>query len=241
MIPFVVAAVAVFVVSHVAPFPFLLDAVSGRRSVWGGPRTGRPPTVYLTFDDGPNPKATARVLDALREHGVRATFFLIDTHVTDATAPLVRRMREEGHGVAVHTANRWLLLKSPSSLEAAVQGAADTIEQRTGVRPCRLFRPHAGWRSHMMMTGLGRAEYRLVGWSWFAWDWNWGRRRTAESVAARLEKRARDGLIAVVHDGHHQQTAPDRDYAIGALGRALPALRARGFAFGNLCAALDAS
>jgi|SRR5262245_24591465 len=56
-----------------------------------------PLTIYLTYDDGPNPSATPALLDVLRDGGARATSFLIDAHVTDATAPIVRRMFAEGH------------------------------------------------------------------------------------------------------------------------------------------------
>src|SRR5918995_6706093 len=88
--------VGVVVLAHSAPCPFLLDWLHARRSVWRMPLR-EPPTVYLTFDDGPNPKATPMLLDVLNRQGVPATFFLLDKHVTDATAPIVRRMVGEGH------------------------------------------------------------------------------------------------------------------------------------------------
>src|SRR3954470_11371597 len=87
--------------AHTAPAPFLFDAIAGDRVVWHMPRTD-PPTIYLTFDDGPNPTTTPDLLDVLAKQGVRATFFLIDRHITDATAPLVRRMFADGHAVALH-------------------------------------------------------------------------------------------------------------------------------------------
>jgi chitooligosaccharide deacetylase len=74
-----------------------------------------PPTVYLTYDDGPNPSTTPRLLDVLASGGVHATFFLIDAHVTDETAPVVRRMFA-GDSVALHSGNRWDLLRSPAEL-----------------------------------------------------------------------------------------------------------------------------
>ena len=65
------------------------------------PRTATP-TVYLTFDDGPNPTATPELLDVSARHRVSATFFVLDQHLTRETAPIVRRTFEEGHAVAVH-------------------------------------------------------------------------------------------------------------------------------------------
>ena len=225
--------------AHTAPFPFLFDWVAADRVVWRMPAHGRPPAFYLTFDDGPNPEATPLVLDALSRHGARATFFLIDEHVTADTAPLVRRMFDDGHGVALHSGNRWLMIKSAGALAGYLTGFADRVETLTGHRPCRAFRPHGGNRSRRMLNGLARIEYQLVGWSWFGWDWNWFRRRSGASVASRLAARASDGFIAVVHDGHHANARADRRYAAETVDRLVPALRARGFELRTVCEDLD--
>src|SRR5437763_14214936 len=135
--------------AHTAPAPFLLDALAGRRAVWHMPRT-QPPTVYLTFDDGPNPTTTPDLLDVLAREQVHATFFLIDRHITDQTAPLVRRMFAEGHSIALHSHTRAYVVMSPETLATTLVAAADHIEQVSGARPCRAFRPHAGWRSSAM-------------------------------------------------------------------------------------------
>ena len=166
--PFLFAAIglAVLFLAHVAPFPFLLDAFSADRSRWAMPAREGPPAVYLTFDDGPNPVATPALLDVLLWERARATFFLIDRHVTSETAPLVRRMFEEHHGVALHSHTRALTLLAPEDLARTLGAAADRIEQLAGHRPCRAFRPHAGWRSGQMYAGLERAGYVLVGWGW---------------------------------------------------------------------------
>jgi peptidoglycan/xylan/chitin deacetylase (PgdA/CDA1 family) len=235
-----VTAVAVAaVLAHTAPFPFVFDWLNADRVVWRMPAHGTPPAIYLTFDDGPNAAATPEVLDALERHGARATFFLIDAYVTEETAPLVRRMFEEGHGVALHSGNRWLMAKPGQALAADLAGFADRVEAMTGHRPCRAFRPHGGNRSRRMLNGLALADYQLVGWSWFGWDWNWFRRRTAESVVARLTARASDGFIAVVHDGHHAHPSADREYAADAVDQLVPALHARGFEFRTICEDLD--
>jgi peptidoglycan/xylan/chitin deacetylase (PgdA/CDA1 family) len=191
--------------------------------------------VYLTYDDGPNPRATPALLDVLRDADAQATFFLIDAHVTDATAPIVRRMFAEGHAVALHSDSRALMIKTPSQLAALLTHNADRIEQLAGERPCRLFRPHAGWRSGSMYEGLIQIDHRLVGWSWGLWDWNWYRSQEAEGLARRLGARASAGDIIVMHDGHHVDPAPDRRYAVEATRQLVPVLRKRGFAFGRLC------
>jgi peptidoglycan/xylan/chitin deacetylase (PgdA/CDA1 family) len=232
---FLIAGFAAIFLAHAAPFPFLLESFAPSRSLWRVAGAGGPPTVYLTYDDGPNPAATPALLDVLREGGARATFFLIDAHVTEATAPIVRRLFDEGHGVALHSDTRMLLLRTPPELAAILERQADRIEQLAGSRPCRLFRPHSGWRSGSMYEGLDRIGYRLVGWSWGLWDWNWLQRREADDLARRLARRASDGDIIVMHDGHHVDPAADRRYAIEATRQLIPALRTRGMAFAPLC------
>jgi peptidoglycan/xylan/chitin deacetylase (PgdA/CDA1 family) len=221
--------------THTAPFPFLLEAFRPRDAVWRMPRDPARPTVYLTFDDGPNPDATPALLDVLQRERARATFFLIDKHLTAETAPIVRRMFAEGHAVALHSDTRAMMLKSPEQLAATLTAAADRIEALGGARPCPLFRPHAGWRSGEMYAGLKRLNYRLVGWSWGLWDWNWWRPRDAADLAKRLSRRASSGDIIVIHDGHHVNPRADRQYAVDAMALIIPALRARGLGFATLC------
>jgi peptidoglycan/xylan/chitin deacetylase (PgdA/CDA1 family) len=236
MLFFLVAAgFGAWFLTHTAPFPFLLEAFRPRDSVWHMPRDKANPTVYLTFDDGPNPAATPALLDVLARERAHATFFLIDKHVTDETVPIVRRMFAEGHAVALHSDTRRMMLKSPGDLAATLTAFADRIERMAGARPCRLFRPHAGWRGSEMYAGLKRIDYRLAGWSWGLWDWNWWRAREAQDLARRLSRRASAGDIVVMHDGHHVEPRADRRYAVEATALLVPALRARGFALGRLC------
>jgi peptidoglycan/xylan/chitin deacetylase (PgdA/CDA1 family) len=234
MLWLVIAGFATVLLAHTAPVPFILERFAPARSIWHMPRAD-PPAVYLTFDDGPNPSATPALLDVLEHAGARATFFLIDRHLTAETAPIVRRMFEQGHAVALHSNTRRLMIETPTTLAETLTGYADRIEQLAGRRPCRLFRPHAGWRSGSMYAGLQQIDFRLVGWSWGLWDWNWYRRRDATRLAERLAKRASAGDIVVLHDGHHVNPVADRTYAVEATRRLIPELRARGFQFGVLC------
>src|SRR5216684_5335668 len=117
--------------AHTAPAPFVLDLAAGDRAVWHMSR-GAPSTVYLTYDDGPNPSTTPDLLDVLAREGAHATFFLIDRHVTEETAPIIRRMFEEGHAVALHSATRRYMLMAPSELARTLSAAADRIEALAG-------------------------------------------------------------------------------------------------------------
>lgn len=227
----------VMALAHAAPAPFLLDKMAGDRAVWHMPR-GVPATVYLTFDDGPNPTTTPDLLDVLAREHVPATFFVIDRHLTDQTAPIVRRMFAEGHAVGLHSASRRHMLLDGAELASTLTAAADRIEMLAGTRPCRAFRPHAGWRNSEMYVGLQRNNYTLIGWGWMLWDWNWFRARTADSIVGRLARRMSAGDIVVLHDGHHENPAADRRATVEAVERLIPLIRAKGLEFGSICDAL---
>jgi peptidoglycan-N-acetylglucosamine deacetylase len=231
---FAIAGIATVLLAHIAPFPFILDRMAPRHAIWRMPETD-PPAVYLTFDDGPNPAATPELLDALRDTGARATFFVIDDHVSEDTAPLVARMFDEGHAVGLHSNTRALMVKTPEDFAGTLLRYADRIEQLAGSRPCRLFRPHGGWRSGTMIAGLKQIDHRLAGWSFGLWDFNWYRRPEPGALAARLARRASAGDIIVMHDGHHVEPRADRQHTVAAVRSLVPALIARGFTFGTLC------
>ena len=230
----IAVAGGVLALAHTAPAPFLFDAIARDRSAWHMPKRAVP-TVYLTFDDGPNPTTTPDLLDVLERERVRATFFLIDPHITDVTAPIVRRLFADGHAVALHSRTRANMLMTPARFAETLTAAAAHIEQVAGRRPCRAFRPHAGWRSWAMYAGLKRIDHRMIGWSWMLWDWNWFRERTADSVVNRIRFRAGDGDIIVMHDGDESAPLTDQRYTVEATARLIPELRARGFEFGTIC------
>lgn len=231
----VAAGFGLMSLAHLAPFPFMLDAVAPARALWSMPPNPDGPAVYLTFDDGPNPTATPALLDVLDREGAVATFFVIDRHLNPRTAPIVRRMFDEGHAVALHTHTRRPMTMPPGEVARMLSAQADRIERLAGRRPCRAFRPHGGWRSGNLYEGLARIDHALVGWGWGLWDFNWYRRPDPQALAARLAGRMSDGDIVVLHDGHHENPRADRRYAVEATSLLVPALRARGLRFGTIC------
>ena len=167
--------------------------------------------------------------------GAHATFFLIDRHVTEETAPIIQRIFAEGHAVALHSVTRGHMLMSPSELARMLGAAADRIEALAGLRPCRAFRPHAGWRSGQMYVGLRQIDYKLVGCGWMLWDVDWFRPRTADRIVARIVGHAGAGDIIVMHDGDESAPRKDQRQTVDATARLIPALRARGLDFGTVC------
>jgi peptidoglycan/xylan/chitin deacetylase (PgdA/CDA1 family) len=83
--------------------------------------------------------------------------------------------------------------------------------------------------------GAGGAGYRVIGWGWMLWDFNFFRKKTPESLVPRLARKASPGDIMVIHDGHHKDPRADRQYAVHTVDKLIPALRAKGFQFGTIC------
>ena len=192
-------------------------------------------TVYLTYDDGPNPTTTPDLLDVLAREGVHATFFLIDAHITEETAPIVRRIFAEGMRSAFIRHSRSYMLMSPATLARTLTEAADRIEQLAGTRPCRAFRPHAGMARR---ADVRRARADRLSADWLGLDAvglqldapAHGGQHLPAHLAPRLA-----GDIVVIHDGDESAPRRDQRHAVDATARLIPALRARGFSFGTVC------
>jgi peptidoglycan/xylan/chitin deacetylase (PgdA/CDA1 family) len=163
------------------------------------PRRGRAGQgrVALTFDDGPNGADTAAILDTLRRHGARATFFCVG-EAACAQPDVVQRMVAEGHVVGNHTMNhRKLAWLRPAEVERQIASAQEALID-AGAPPPRLFRAPHGFKSPFLRRALRRAGLRLVAWTHGVWDTD---RPGAEVIAARSIKRLRDGVILLLHDG----------------------------------------
>jgi peptidoglycan/xylan/chitin deacetylase (PgdA/CDA1 family) len=127
------------------------------------------------------------------------------------------------------------MLMSPRQLGRTLSAFADRVEAMAGSRPCRAFRPHAGWRSGLMYDGLRDLDYQLIGFGWMLWDFNWFRARSADSTVRRIAPRVSDGDIIVMHDGDESAPTRDQRHTVEATRLLIPALRQRGFAFGRIC------
>lgn len=134
-----------------------------------GEKTDRK-VVYLTFDDGPHPPETERVLDVLRERGARATFFLIGSKVSGNEAVL-RRMLEEGHALGLHTyshAGTFPLLSFDKML-ADVNEGKRSVESVAG-KKISLFRPPFGVTNPTISKVVRTLGLQTVGWDVRSFD-----------------------------------------------------------------------
>ena len=146
--------------------------------------------VYLTFDDGPIPEATPYILDTLKEHGVKATFFMVGDNVRKYPE-LLERIKEEGHQVGNHTNNHLGAFK-----HWTVTYIINTFKANELIH-AHLFRPPHGvmrWSEYYWL----RKEFRIIMWDLVTRDYSkW---MTAEDVLNNVKQYARNGSIITFHD-----------------------------------------
>jgi len=195
--------------------------------VWRAPRAaGR--RIALTFDDGPDPVFTPRVLDILAARGVRASFFLVGERAARAPAT-VRAIAAAGHEIGSHGwSHRSLWLCGPARTDAEIARARATLGELSGRAPA-LFRPPWGMVNAAMFRALRRHQQRCVFWSIQPEGL---RPAPADVQVARVLRRAHPGAIVDLHDAEGTREAPAR------LCEALPAmidgLAAAGYGFGTV-------
>lgn len=199
-----------------------------------GPVLGELPSdgkrVSLTFDDGPNPDATPRVLDALAKHGVKATFFVLGAHA-ERWPELVHRVLEEGHQIGNHGYfHRKLHLKSPAYVKRDIILGKRAIE-RAGGPPPRFFRAPHGFRSPWVTAIARSLGERTIGWSLGVWDSD---RPGVQAIVDRTIQGTRSGSIVLLHDGDGYNANGDRTQTAAALPGIIQGLRDRGFDFVTL-------
>jgi len=186
--------------------------------------------VALTFDDGPNPEATPRILDVLAEHRVKATFFILGAHA-ERWPDLVRRVALEGPQIGNHGYfHRKLHFKSPSYVKRDMTLGRKAIERACGVTP-QFFRAPHGFRSPWVNSIAHSLGERTIGWSLGVWDSD---RPGADAIVKRTLDGTRAGSIVLLHDGDGYNANGDRLQTAQALPRIISGLQDRGFEFVTL-------
>lgn len=208
-----------------------LHGVYHRNSpIFGRPISSLPTAdraVALTFDDGPNPVATPRILDALAARGVKATFFVLGRHA-DRWPELVRRMSAEGHVLGNHGFfHRKLHVHGPAYVRRDLTMGVESIERAASVRP-RLFRAPHGFRNPWVSPIAKSLGERTVGWSLGVWD---SARPGVDAIVRRTVDGARPGSILLLHDGDGYDIDGDRTQTAAAVPRIIDELHARDFTF----------
>jgi peptidoglycan/xylan/chitin deacetylase (PgdA/CDA1 family) len=185
-----------------------------------GPKDAR--GVVLTFDDGPDPLWTPRILDALEANSSKATFFLIGRKA-EAHADVVREIVRRGHDVGLHSYehDRLFALRTERRVRADLERGLLALAAITGKRPA-LFRPPIGHTNPAIARVAEALDLVVVGWSVSARDGT--ARATAESVIARVRGAVRDGSIVLLHDASERGThEPAAAIALPEILRAIDA------------------
>lgn len=175
------------------------------------------PRIALTIDDGPDAETTPAILDLLRAHGARVTFFLISGKIP-GNESLVRRIVAEGHEIGNHmTADTPSIDLAPADFERRLSTAHASLSR---FQAPRWFRPASGWYDEVMLDSVGRHGYRTALGNVYPLDSAVG----FPGLSSRLVLWSADpGDVIVLHDGG----ARGRN-TLHALERVLPELRRRG-------------
>lgn len=175
--------------------------------------------VALTFDDGPDPSWTPRILALLRRYQVKATFCLLGSRA-GAHPALVRQIVRDGHTLCNHTMGHDLRLrrKPPHQIAADLRHANTAIAKAGGVTPKYFRAPGGKWAPGVVGTARSQGMASLD-WAVDPQDW---RRPPAGQIVASVRKNTRPGSIVLLHDA-----GGDRTQTYAALGVLLPDLRQR--------------
>ena len=186
----------------------------------------REKVIALTFDDGPNEPATGLILDALKAHQVKATFFLIGENV-ERYPETARRILAEGHLVGNHGARHPRFDQiAASDIAQDIADGQRIIKRVTGFTPT-WFRPPYGINPGV--EEVCRAQgLAIAGWSADASDWN---PHPVEELADRIISQATPGDILLLHDGQETRHGADRQNTVAAVTLILEKLKAQGFRF----------
>ena len=174
--------------------------------------------LALTFDDGPNPAWTPRLLDLLAEHGVRATFFMLGSFAA-AEPELVRRVAAAGHLIGNHSWSHPNLARTPAvRIREELTRSNAALEQILG-GPVRYFRPPFGARRPAVFRIAGELGLTPVLWNAMTSDWSEpSPERIAARLSARIEGLTRRGRAVniVLHDGNHRERRGNRGPSVAA-------------------------
>jgi peptidoglycan/xylan/chitin deacetylase (PgdA/CDA1 family) len=185
----------------------LAGLAAAGRCLTRGPDDRTPGRVALTFDDGPNPPWTGRILDVLERYDVPATFFCVGLHASGHDEEL-SRMAEAGHGIGNHTwSHPFLPDLSQRDVELQLQRTDEAIEAVVGVGQRRLFRPPYGSGTKELYSWLAadtdERSATVVLWDVDTQDWSMP---GSDAIATSVLEQARPGSVVLMHDGGGDRT-----------------------------------
>ncbi|MCG7313696.1 polysaccharide deacetylase family protein [Priestia flexa] len=179
----------------------------------------RAQSFALTFDDGPHREYTVQILNLLKEHEMKATFFVVGS-IAEEQPDLLKRMVMEGHEIGIHHYNHvsaWFL--TPGRLKKEIQMCKDVIIEAAGVEPI-FYRPPWG---HLNLFSIWCARpCRTIIWSNIFGDWSL--KKTKRALEAEMKSKLKRGAVYVLHDNGETKGADEKapEHTIGALREFIP-------------------
>lgn len=147
-------------------------------------------SVYLTFDDGPEPEITPWVLDILKENTISATFFCVGENVKKYPE-IYARILSEGHSVGNHS------MKHEKGVKTSLDEYVQSIEEASKYIHSSLFRPPYGRITTSQSLALNK-KYQIIMWSWLSFDYD--KNIPVEKILSKAKKQISAGDILVLHD-----------------------------------------
>jgi len=178
--------------------------------------------VALTFDDGPEAPYTQKMLDVLKKHNVKATFYMLGGNAK-AYPQLVKEVIQDGHDIGNHTWSHSMMKnKSVEAMKKDIQ-SVDTVLRNLGYQKEITFRAPHGVTSPNLKIALSQLNKRMVLFTFLAQDWT---KISAQNIYDNVMKQMKPGLIIVLHDGGKR-----RDNTVKATEMLIETLEKQGYKF----------
>jgi peptidoglycan-N-acetylglucosamine deacetylase len=191
--------------------------------IWAGPTNQK--AVALTFDDGPSPVYTPKIMALLKRYQAHGTFFVMG-HQVEQYPSLVQALIQAGHEVGNHSFSHPRFPQiAQLSREQELERTAVDLDLLGCPQSERLFRPPYSAYDDRLKTYLAHTNRSLVLWSIDSGDW---RGLAAPAIIKNVLSRVRNGAIIIFHDNNEDARA-DRRPTVEALRTILPALKAAGY------------
>lgn len=194
--------------------------------------------VALTFDDGPSPEWTPKILDELKKAGIKATFFMIGEHV-EKYPEIVKRVAEEGHEIGNHTYDHHVLIYyTMDELEKEIRDAEKVIKNVTG-QTTVYFRPPKAWLTPEEKKKIKAMGYKTVLWSLNSKDWV---TFDDKYILWHLTRRIQPGDIILFHDsgGVFLTEGGDRSETVKTIPQLVGRMKDKGYTFVTISELLNA-
>ena len=183
--------------------------------------------IYLTFDAGYENGYTPAILDTLKKHNVKATFFVVGNYI-ETSPDLINRMVEEGHIVGNHTYHHPDMSKISdiTSFQKELEDLEALYQQTTGQEMQKLYRPPQGKFSESNLKQASELGYKTVFWSLAYVDWYVDNQPTREEALEKLLPRVHPGAVILLHSTSKTNAE--------ILDEFLTTLEEQGYTFGTL-------